>query len=51
MSEVAVGGRSPWRVRPDVGTRVPAVRIDARRGLQLALAGLWLVDGDGVVAG
>src|ERR1700722_3674766 len=46
MSEVAaVGSRSPWRVRPDEGTRAPAVRIDARRALQLALAGLWLLDG------
>jgi hypothetical protein len=46
MSEVAaVGSRSPWRVRPDEGTRAPAVRIDARRALQLALAVLWLLDG------
>jgi hypothetical protein len=46
MSEVAaVGSRSPWRVRPDEATRAPAVRIDARRALQLALAGLWLLDG------
>ena len=46
MSEVAVvGSRSPWRVRPDEGTRAPAVRIDARRALQLVLAGLWLLDG------
>lgn len=46
MSEVAaIGSRSPWRVRPDEGTRAPAVRIDARRALQLALAGLWLLDG------
>ena len=29
MSEVAaVGSRSPWRVRPDEGTRAPSVRID-----------------------
>jgi hypothetical protein len=46
MSEVAAfGSRSPWRVRPDEGTRAPAVPIDARRTLQLALAGLWLIDG------
>jgi hypothetical protein len=46
MSEVAaVGSRSPWRVRPDEGTRAPAARIDARRALQLALASLWLLDG------
>jgi len=46
MSEVAaVSGRPAWRIRPDEGTRAPAVRIDARRALQLALAGLWLLDG------
>ena len=46
MSEVAaVGSRSAWRIRPDEETRAPAVRIDARRALQLALAGLWLLDG------
>jgi len=46
MSEVAaVGARPAWRIRPDSGTRSPAVRIDARRALQLALAGLWLLDG------
>jgi hypothetical protein len=46
MSEVAaVSSRPAWRVRPDEGTRAPAVRIDARRALQLALAGLWLLDG------
>ena len=46
MTEVAVvSGRSLRRWRPDEGTRVPAVRIDARRALQLALAGLWLLDG------
>jgi hypothetical protein len=46
MSEVAaVGARPAWRIRPDEETRAPAVRIDARRALQLALAGLWLLDG------
>ncbi len=46
MSEVAaVGARPAWRIRPDSGTRSPAVRIDAQRALQLALAGLWLLDG------
>jgi hypothetical protein len=46
MSEVAtVTSHSPWRVRPDEATRAPAVRIDARRALQLMLAGLWLLDG------
>jgi hypothetical protein len=46
MSEVAaVGARRAWRIRPDEDTRAPAVRIDARRALQLALAGLWLLDG------
>jgi hypothetical protein len=46
MSEVAAADGHPgWRIRPDVETRAPAVRIDARRALQLALAGLWLLDG------
>jgi hypothetical protein len=46
MSEVAaVGSRPAWWIRPDEETRAPAVRIDARRALQLALAGLWLLDG------
>ena len=46
MSEVAaVGGRPAWPIRRDGETRAPAVRIDARRALQLALAGLWLLDG------
>jgi hypothetical protein len=46
MSETAAVGRHPaWRIRPDEETRAPAVRIDARRALQLALAGLWLLDG------
>ncbi len=46
MSETAAVGRHPaWRIRPDEETRTLAVRIDARRALQLALAGLWLLDG------
>jgi hypothetical protein len=46
MSEVAaVGGPPAWRIRPDEETRAPAVRISARRALQLSLAGLWLLDG------
>ena len=46
MSEVAaVSSRGAWRIRPDEETRAPAVRIDARRALQLALAALWLLDG------
>jgi hypothetical protein len=46
MSEVAAAGdRLAWRIRPDDDTRAPAVRIDARRALQLVLAGLWLLDG------
>src|ERR1700758_3838800 len=46
MSEVAAVDRHlAWRIRPDEETRAPAVRIDARRALQLALAGLWLLDG------
>ena len=46
MSEAAAVDRHPaWRIRPDEETRAPAVRIDARRALQLALAGLWLLDG------
>lgn len=46
MSEVAaVSSRGAWRIRPDEETRAPAVRIDVRRALQLALASLWLLDG------
>jgi hypothetical protein len=46
MSELAAaGGHRSWGIRPDEETRAPAVRIDARRALQLALAGLWLLDG------
>lgn len=45
MSDLAVtGGRAPWRGR--LGTEsVPAAEApDARRALQLGLAGLWLLD-------
>ena len=46
MSEIAApGAHSAWRSRP--GTRAEAARgaPDARRLLQLALAGIWLLDG------
>ena len=45
MSDMAVaGGRAAWRGR--LGTETLAAREapDARRVLQLALAGLWLLD-------
>jgi hypothetical protein len=45
MSEATVtGGRTVWRGR--IGTEVHAAQtgLDARRALQLALAGIWLVD-------
>jgi hypothetical protein len=45
MSEVAVAGARRWRGGPDTGTWLPAARTDARRALQLALAGGWLLDG------
>ena len=46
MSEIAAAGVRPaWRTRP--GARAEAARgaPDARRLLQLALAGIWLLDG------
>jgi hypothetical protein len=51
MSEVAVqGGRAGWLPVPGTaaaGAREPGARpaLDARRALQLGLAGLWLLDG------
>ena len=41
MSEIGVAdGRATWRDTPSAGGHA----LDARRALQLALAGLWLVD-------
>lgn len=50
MSEIAVqGGRTGWRVRPGTTEQAtsrssPTSELDARRALQLALAGIWLLD-------
>jgi hypothetical protein len=46
MSEVAVtGGRTALRGRPGAQAQPAVARLDARRSLQLALAGIWLLDG------
>jgi hypothetical protein len=50
MSEVVVrGGRAGWRARLGAtgaaGQSPPLTGLDARRALQLALAGMWLLDG------
>jgi hypothetical protein len=49
MSEVTIqGGRARWRptVRIEEAASQPATTgLDARRSLQLALAGIWLLDG------
>ena len=51
MSEVAVqGGRAGWRARLGAagvaaGQPPAPTSLDARRALQLALAGIWLLDG------
>jgi hypothetical protein len=46
MSDIAVaGGRAEWRGRADARTRAAEATMDARRALQLALAGIWLLDG------
>jgi hypothetical protein len=51
MSEVAVRrGRAGWRARPGTsqaatGQSPATTGLGARRGLQLALAGIWLLDG------
>jgi hypothetical protein len=45
MSNVAVaGGPATGRGRPAAGTRTAGEALDARRALQLALAGTWLLD-------
>jgi len=46
MSEIAAAGASPaWRSRLRTGTETARAAPDARRLLQLALAGIWLLDG------
>jgi len=46
MSDIAVaGGRAAWRDRLGPGAEAARARPDARRVLQLALAGIWLLDG------
>ena len=46
MSDMAVaGGRAPWRGRLGAGEVAARTAPDARRVLQLALAGVWLLDG------
>lgn len=46
MSDIAVvGGRAAWRGRAAARTQAAGATMDARRALQLALAGIWLLDG------
>ena len=46
MSEIAAGGvRTAWRSRLGAGAEAARGAPDARRLLQLALAGIWLLDG------
>jgi len=45
MSEIAAGVRPAWRSRADAGADSRREAPDVRRLLQLALAGLWLLDG------
>ena len=46
MSEIAAAGVRPaWRTRPGVRAEAARGAPDARRLLQLALAGIWLLDG------
>jgi hypothetical protein len=46
MSDIAVaGGRAAWPGRVGAGAQPAARALDARRALQLALAGTWLLDG------
>jgi len=46
MSEIAApGAHSAWRSRPGTGAEAARGAPDARRLLQLALAGIWLLDG------
>ena len=45
MSDIAVaGGSTAWRGGLGVTARAAGTRVDARRALQLALAGIWLLD-------
>jgi hypothetical protein len=45
MSEVAVaGGRTAWRGKLGTEAQPAGLRLDARRGLQLVLAAIWLLD-------
>ena len=41
---VVAGGRAAWPGGPDAVTRAAGESLDARRALQLALAGIWLLD-------
>jgi hypothetical protein len=46
MSDIAVvGGHAAWRGRAGARTQAAGATMDARRALQLALAGVWLLDG------
>jgi hypothetical protein len=46
MSQVAVaGGHAAWRGRLGTEVQPATARLDARRALQLGLAGIWLLDG------
>jgi hypothetical protein len=45
MSETAaIGGRTVWRGRLGTEARMASPAVDVRRALQLALAGIWLLD-------
>jgi hypothetical protein len=44
MSEIAAGIRPRWRSSLDAGAEMARRAPDARRVLQLALAGIWLLD-------
>jgi hypothetical protein len=45
MSDIAVAaGGAAWRGGPGAAARAAGIRLDARRALQLALAGIWLLD-------
>jgi hypothetical protein len=45
MSDIAVaGGRATWQGGPGAATRAASGALDARRALQLGLAGIWLLD-------
>ena len=45
MSEIAAGARPAWRSGLGAGAEAARGAPDARRLLQLALAGIWLLDG------